>query len=1376
MWSVAKRESVPLESISWSNGGEIPPRFESLLKPWIHQEKQGHQLSRFNSGKFLNNDNLSLQEIENTVYIKNNGDWTIDILIDDSLWNTVVHWVPLDFELWQEVVNFVYSHDELFRQDFEFKTYESKIKLENERRMLDIRDYITWKNKKVKEEDAAIMYHQLSPANQRRLEESIENITASKKELAKLKSKFDWNPWTTRSTRMLLESPAGIDKKPSVREDLKRWIPIPPVFLENQAIMIRLKQSWIVKDDRVIIEDPAVLKRFEKYTEILTFLYDTKRDSNQKIQDKKQVVDNYLYLINDWSDWIADKNLLALKYIEAIYNDLIREWYIIEKDNATWLYSIKNISWKANTAAITQYERVLKAPNTRSMIDVVILSSMIGSDFALNDKWIIWEKSTITHILSKYDIRPFPDATRVEKYQHLLLDKDYVLQQIDKKIAVFKWKDTQSYQELTFLKNYIWQWNDAGGYMQEEYNKELYGKLNQYRDFIKSKASIDAFGWKDPSEMDDKTIWDFIKDNQLPSILFWIIMWMMWYKKLAATALWVWIFWQTIGNAVDLAGEKAKWTLSWEDLELVRPEDLSNPIENVSYKTKYEELRKLNNSNKQNRVSSWTTLPFLQNDTELHNIFNTITTNEEVFQNIMIKWKTDEKVATELKAIPSLSSFSNSDLKSFIWLLKSWSVDGADESLLDYLTSWVDVLTKPYEAKTFTNVPAVNSNINTILENKWNNGGGNRNERKDVLKAQEILIKELSTVSKYISNVKAYSINIFNWVVWNWKLEPLASLDLNNIITNIKSNLHSIDQSLSSSIWIELDSYKTYMDLDMELAKYEGIIDGNYNEVRKGLYKFASIFSDTVAIPWQVDLGLFLDREIERIWNIERSVPNDKRSIEPFLSILSRADKVIHRLEEVKRQVESELEPTRRPWILTESKLRSELNNRNKIWDHLKHIRTQLAIVENVKSETIDINNEKWNLEKLEIAYGNLEIYSKVYLDPILVLAPELHSPLLFIKADLQTYNTIKTGLKDKFEQPVKEYYNKNNAEKTELWKITQSSGIDEDVRIISEVQDYLTRNWQIVDTRNRQILQSMNDINNNILSLLETRGAVAAEPDKSLIVKANEKYEGFKNWFSTESNKPDISLAWLSSQLDIKYNEVIGAVRNINISEIQSNVENAYRQMKDYLTNKNLDDHMNEISAKWKEVFWDAFLVDITDKTSLKDLETLLSTQKAIVDTKIDTVIANINPGDLNTPEEISERSQFLDTLKSNFPEKATKILIKQSKLFERYMKVQSVEKYTKLNTAIDSDITLLDNKLSRLDPSKQDERKSIIKFGAYRSFLQDYKGSMKNEKVETFNNRLDVLVRVQLDIEGLVRTDVNREEEENLPGVYKLIYEQII
>lgn len=519
----------------------------------------------------------------------------------------------------------------------------------------------------------------------------------------------------------------ALDPTRAYAEVSSEWL-IPDVFKRTPEVMAQLKllekHGIIVNGDRAIIENPQAMKLFQRYTDVLNFIHHVPRESEdseiQWLENKTKLMDNYVFLINEGSDFMTEsiKTVLAYKYAEAIYNDVIRMGSIIESqgyqaewEDASWnpvpaqaeWYYIRKLS-DGNEDTDNPYNRVLLDANTRNLIDVARVSSMVRKNFALNEKKLVGDAPLVAHILKQHAILD-PSGKRIQKAQFLLLNKAHVLNEIDGRIKAQRNANKlspQSYQELSFLKEYV----ERAEVPRQNYMKSVLKQVNLYKSFLWDKALISGdFNIAEFNTATEKgkaeMIADAVRNNRWSALILGIILWIMGKKNLAAAAIGVGLLGNTIADGI----ESIWWgieNLTDEDLDIVKISDITYTIDNSKFQGGYEKIADLNRKNIATIYdpSNNQKLPTLDN-VLLFDITNAIASNA---LNIQIQ---DSNSETAKDLVGWLSGkldskgqvFSESDLETYVELLKvSWLKEGSDETVLDYLLDGADILSKEYSS------------------------------------------------------------------------------------------------------------------------------------------------------------------------------------------------------------------------------------------------------------------------------------------------------------------------------------------------------------------------------------------------------------------------------------------------------------------------------------------------------------------------------------------------------------------------------------------------------------------------------------------------------------------------------------------------------
>gem|GEM_PF-6396352 len=210
----------------------------------------------------------------------------------------------------------------------------------------------------------------------------------------------------------------------------------------------------------------------------------------------------YRELINEGTDWILDKKYIQFKYAEAIQNDIIRRGYVLQK-NATGQYTI--VCPKIENGKLIRkdlredfpnhpYLDIVNSRNTRNLLDVAMVTSMISKNTFLEGKGIIGQETLISSILANNHIKSRNGVT-IQKAELLKLDWNDVKRQIDEKLAqtidTTDGASMQVYNELMYVRNFI----EHKEYEDPDYSTAIFSEANVYRKgFLTEKALLDAFG------------------------------------------------------------------------------------------------------------------------------------------------------------------------------------------------------------------------------------------------------------------------------------------------------------------------------------------------------------------------------------------------------------------------------------------------------------------------------------------------------------------------------------------------------------------------------------------------------------------------------------------------------------------------------------------------------------------------------------------------------------------------------------------------------------------------------------------------------------------------------------------------------------------
>lgn len=575
---------------------------------------------------------------------------------------------------------------------------------------------------------------------------------------------------------------------------------IPAIMLKNSAAMKELKRYGIIKGNKVIMENSDVIGKFQKYQDYFNFIHDTARISKDaEIKDKKGLMDRYIALINEGTDWIDPrlKEALQYKYAEAIYNDIIRMGCILQRNTRRWHahgeYEIIGLE-SGDVDEANPYNRVLTVQNARDLLDVARVSSMVRKDFTFNTKGLVGEKSLVKHLLTKHEIVDVSGHAIMDP-EHMLLDKPHALRQIRiKKRAILgkPRRSAQAYQELTFLEEQIRSTN----IWRETYARGLLTKVNLFKGFVKQKALIGGFSPDKIAGAKDKDFGavaaDLIKQNQFGLLVFAFISWMMGYKKAALGAAGVGLFGPSVANAVQGSINTVKSGFTDDDLEIIKPHTILPEVAR-DYKTRFSKLVEINTENMKKRVDTKksigggterTALPFVKNNFILAKIVG----NMDKIGGIQIKPDDDPlTIAREIqdtdgtnwvltrRDYPNYEGYAydihRNDIVAFVKMLQSsdFPRDGRDITLKDLLTEWVGLEHETYGRDiAVTGISEYDDALNSYMKEKWETTPEARKSIREIQK----LLWAWSFLQKGLGP------DVYGWDVRNTaKLKPQETID-----------------------------------------------------------------------------------------------------------------------------------------------------------------------------------------------------------------------------------------------------------------------------------------------------------------------------------------------------------------------------------------------------------------------------------------------------------------------------------------------------------------------------------------------------------------------------------------------------------------------
>ena len=589
------------------------------------------------------------------------------------------------------------------------------------------------------------------------------------------------------------------------------------------------------------------MRKIRKFLEFSGWLYSDKADKLKKSnpeQYKIEKFDKYIELTK-LSTQIEgmNKKLLQYRYINSIYQDIIDEGFIFQKD-VNWNYKIYNPKTK-EVAKWAYAKMLLDSKNLNSFdFDFAFLSSITNNSAIYNEKWIISQSHTISAIFDKHKITD-KSWRRITPTSIMLIDWTNINSQIDEKIKHVESTNLHSYQELMYLKWFV----ENKDYLSKNTNRTLYRELNAYNT---AEWQVNALMWAAKWETTEKGMMEKIMWVANELAIPWIMLWILLSIFSGTRGVWKALLIGWIGWLVWAKVMKAVWSrmegLSDDDLWLIVPQEIIYSVESKDkdyskWIKKFQELNKANNG-KSWYKENWEKLPAIDDNKTIINISNDI-----------LKMNKDEDVIVApsvlfaaLKVINPSFSYSLDDVKVYLKLLNSewFAHDPSDKTIRDYLSEGVDIANKPYESitafewvMTWWELSPFDTEMNGILKPLYDSTKLDRKKRKEFKKV-------LETINSQFGALK---------IIDSFSSKKAA----------IISALETYDPTYKTKLDDVFKKYELYQESRNELDKYTGLIDWNSNDVNLALKKLIGTWSYT-EIYSKVEKGI---KELNKILIID---------------------------------------------------------------------------------------------------------------------------------------------------------------------------------------------------------------------------------------------------------------------------------------------------------------------------------------------------------------------------------------------------------------------------------------------------------------------------------------------------------------------------
>jgi len=539
------------------------------------------------------------------------------------------------------------------------------------------------------------------------------------------------------------------------------------------------------------------------------------------------------------------------KYMEAMQRDLARMDRVVLQGTGWHSYYIAEVKdGVARPDTSTAYERAFDKTNSRDLIDVVRVTSLIRNTFTFNEKGLVGERGLIEHLLENQVILD-THGDRIQDAELLLVDRANVLKQIEDKIKQATSTDPnnahdvsiQNYKELQFLRDFVGTKNN----IRIDRNRKMLQQVNEFRVFLKTNALIPGLrdeGWDISEEGTLGIIDKFVSNTQFAAIIGSIVALFTWHKK---SALMLFVYGLAGTHAVDawiaLAWGKKKSNWSDDDLNLIRLGDITPTLEkdykNPGYSAMLPEIIEANkdlteNKTKKDKVSTIQTLPWNAIIGQVFQKFIDMTEKPQMVGGVAknpldgillwdISMDTANKIHWYLVGIGETSvtdgyggkrEITPKYVQSMLYLLNQ-KKDSADTMLIDTLTKGgLDISIQRYDDVEFIEdgndgEDIFNDELNQILNQAFTWVSGipvSREEKMDVVHA--------------VNNLKRLNPK---WYEMAWKGAKSVVTDVPSSFTAVLSEL-AANTPLNNKIRPIVEKYQEFTELDDELKKHEGPI------------------------------------------------------------------------------------------------------------------------------------------------------------------------------------------------------------------------------------------------------------------------------------------------------------------------------------------------------------------------------------------------------------------------------------------------------------------------------------------------------------------------------------------------------------------------
>lgn len=644
-------------------------------------------------------------------------------------------------------------------------------------------------------------------------------------------------------------------------------IEIPAYMLGNKDLLSHLQPYWQIEWGFFVPKNEQVKKDFAEFKDLMSFIENTPRD-NTGIIDKQWLMERYLKILDPTNTrFIQKARFLEIMYAEALYEDLLKQGYVLRKDRANGGYDIIRPNSKTQTGSTTKeyteerlsdidsdhpYLRLVGETEVRRMMDVMALNSIISRDSLYDDLEVVGQDIMIQRILSEHRIM-WPDWRSIQKAKLLVIDWNEGDPSIKEQIEARRLEvlDTPNFQQSYLELQYLIDFFEDRDYLNPDGNFHLFEQANLYRKaYLAEQAYLKMTNaGENASSNPLDFIEKFAEENQVKAFLASIVLFLTGNGKLGTGTLLFSIFWGSLAWAWSDVIEGWKQTvqrLTKKDLGILDPRDIRYDISTPLWMDEADiqkTLDKLYAANDlirngegvddsraltyavSNAALAKVVGEILQHDTLLDKAFST---NSNTAEEIHTTINTDISATSFDSRLPDTEGWNVSldDVKAVLALMWKNIKEGGDETIADVIYEWRDPKNEAYVPINFGFEGESAGVFNTELNNTFTLARTAiqvDGDRKDIARLQSVKKTISATlgwenpITDPDSNVGIRARSMF-LLSEAWEIQEV--IQKISIIRDEELTFNG--KNYKEEIVAALKKYKDYIDVDVTLTEYDG--------------------------------------------------------------------------------------------------------------------------------------------------------------------------------------------------------------------------------------------------------------------------------------------------------------------------------------------------------------------------------------------------------------------------------------------------------------------------------------------------------------------------------------------------------------------------